>query len=107
MKIALLTVAMLGSQATFPVSDQVPRLKVEATCKAGVGVDKAGQSYDTCMRDENDARQQLSTIGLRVRMRFATNAWVRRLLAAVTAMSICLPACKWQPGINRARSRQN
>jgi hypothetical protein len=64
MKIALLTVAMLGSQATFPVSDQVPRLNVEATCKAGVGADKAGQSYDTCMRDENDARQQLSTIWL-------------------------------------------
>src|SRR3954451_24233615 len=56
MKIALLTVAMLGSQATFPVSDQVPGLNVEATCKAGVGADKAGH--------ENDARQQLSTIWL-------------------------------------------
>jgi len=41
-----------------------PSAQCEATCRAGVGADRAGQTYDTCMRDENDARQQLNTIWL-------------------------------------------
>jgi hypothetical protein len=64
MKIALFTLAMLGSHLTIPVSDHVPQLNVEAMCKTVVGSEKAGEGYDTCMRDENDARQQLNTLWL-------------------------------------------
>ena len=69
MKIALLLMAMIGSQLVIPVSDRVPQLNVEATCKATVATDKAmgldlAQSFDDCMRDENAAQQQLSTIWL-------------------------------------------
>ena len=47
----------------------MPQLNVEATCKATVATDKAmgldlAQSFDDCMRDENAAQQQLSTIWL-------------------------------------------
>lgn len=67
MKIALLSIAMLGSQFVTPISDRVPKLNVEATCKASVEADKGlvlGQSYDDCMRDENSAQQQLLPIWL-------------------------------------------
>ncbi len=67
MKIALLSIAMLGSQMVTHVSDRVPKLNVEATCTASVATDKAmglvlAQSYDDCMRDENAAQQQLATV---------------------------------------------
>ena len=69
MKVALLSMAMLGSQLVTPVSDRVPKLNVEATCKASVATDKEmglalPQSYDDCMRDENAAQQQLLPIWL-------------------------------------------
>lgn len=69
MKIALLSVAMLGSQLVTPIGDRVPKLNVEATCKASVAADKAmglvlAQSYDDCMRDENAAQQRLVPIWL-------------------------------------------
>jgi hypothetical protein len=69
MKIVLLSMAMIGSQLVTPVSDRVPRLNVEATCKATVATDKAmgldlAQSFDDCMRDEDAAQQQLGTIWL-------------------------------------------
>jgi len=69
MKIALFSMALLGSQVVISVSDRVPELNVEATCKATVATDKAmgldlPQSFDDCMRDENAARQQLGTVWL-------------------------------------------
>ncbi|PIT00542.1 hypothetical protein TSA1_07040 [Bradyrhizobium nitroreducens] len=69
MKIALLSLAMLGGQLVTPVSDRVPKLNVEATCKATVATDKAmgldlAQSYDDCMRDEDAAQQQLASVWL-------------------------------------------
>jgi hypothetical protein len=69
MKITLQSMAMIGSQLVIPVSDRVPKLNVEATCKATVATDKAmgldlAQSFDDCMRDENTAQQQLGTIWL-------------------------------------------
>lgn len=50
-----------------PISDAVPKLNVEATCRASVEADKAmglalPQSYDKCMSDENSAREQLGPI---------------------------------------------
>ncbi|MBB4372470.1 hypothetical protein GGD63_005278 [Bradyrhizobium sp. cir1] len=68
MTIAALSAALLGTQLfVMPVSDRVPELKVEATCKATTADDKAmglalPQSFADCMRDESDAQQQLSTI---------------------------------------------
>jgi hypothetical protein len=69
MKIVLLSMAMLASQLVTPASDRVPKLNVEATCKASVATDKEmglalPQSYDDCMRDENAAQQQLLPIWL-------------------------------------------
>ena len=69
MKIALLSMAMLGGQLVTPVSDRIPKLNVEATCKASVATDKAmgldlAQSYEDCMRDENAAQQQLASVWL-------------------------------------------
>ncbi len=69
MKIALLLFAMMAGPTAIPVSDRVPQLNVEATCKASVAADKAmglalPQSYDDCMRDENAALQQLNILWL-------------------------------------------
>jgi hypothetical protein len=69
MKIALLSLAMVGGQFVAPVSDRVPKLNVEATCKTTVATDKAmglalAQSYDDCMRDENAAQRQLASVWL-------------------------------------------
>ena len=63
---AILGVA-LGAQLAILVSDQVPKLNVEAACKGSVAADKAmglalPQSFDKCMSDENSARQQLEPI---------------------------------------------
>jgi hypothetical protein len=69
MKIALLSLAMIASPLTVQASDQIPRLNVEATCKASVAADKgmgltSPQSYEDCMRDENTAQQQLPPVWL-------------------------------------------
>jgi hypothetical protein len=69
MKIILLSLATLGGQFAIPVSDRVPHLNVETTCRAITADDKASglalpQTYEECMRDENTALQQLNTIWL-------------------------------------------
>src|SRR4051812_11753912 len=70
MNSVLLFFAMIGSSQTpIPVSERVPQLNVEATCKATVATDKAmgldlPQTYDDCMRDENAALQQLGSLWL-------------------------------------------
>ncbi|OAF03669.1 hypothetical protein AYJ54_03970 [Bradyrhizobium centrolobii] len=56
-----------ATQLLMPISDAVPKLNVEATCKGSVEADKAmglalPQSFDKCMSDENSARQQLGPI---------------------------------------------
>ena len=65
MKIALLSLALLGQPVTIPVSDKIPVLNVEASCKATTETDKAmglteAQSFSGCMDDEKDAQQKLS-----------------------------------------------
>jgi hypothetical protein len=67
MKAVFLSVALLGSPAVIPVSDRVPQFNVEALCKQTTDVDKTmgladPQSFANCMRDENDAQQQLVTL---------------------------------------------
>ena len=54
MKVALLSLALLGQPVTIPVSDKVPVLNVEPLCKATVADDKAmgltdAQSFSGCM----------------------------------------------------------
>jgi hypothetical protein len=67
MKVALLSLALLGQPVTIPISDKVPVLNVEALCKATVEDDKAqgltdAQSFSSCMDDEMQAKQQVSSI---------------------------------------------
>ncbi|MBR0743333.1 hypothetical protein JQ582_05335 [Bradyrhizobium japonicum] len=67
MKIAFLSLALLGQPATIPISDKVPVLNVEAECKAAVEEAKAlgltaVESFSDCMKDEKEAQQQVSTI---------------------------------------------
>jgi hypothetical protein len=50
-----------------PISDTVPKLNVEATCRDTAAADKAmglvlAQSFDKCMNDEREARQQLEPV---------------------------------------------
>lgn len=56
-----------ATQLLTPISDAVPKLNVEATCRGSVEADKAmglalPQSFDKCMSDENSARDQLGPI---------------------------------------------
>ena len=67
MKIALLSLALLGQPAMIPISDKVPVLNVEAGCKATEDEAKAQgltavQSFSDCMKVEKEAQQQLSTL---------------------------------------------
>jgi hypothetical protein len=51
---------LLGAQLVVPISDQVPTLDVTASCKAASSISVAeSQSYEACIKDENDARAQL------------------------------------------------
>jgi len=63
---AIMAIAV-GTQLFTPISDALPKLNVEATCRASVEADKAmdlalPQSFDKCMSDENSALQQLGPI---------------------------------------------
>jgi hypothetical protein len=65
MKVALLSLALLGQPAAIPISDKIPVLNVEAGCKATVEEAKAQgltavQSFSDCMKDEKQAQQQIS-----------------------------------------------
>ena len=67
MRVALLSLALLGQPVTTPVSDKVPVLNVEALCKATVEDDKAmglteAQNFSSCMDDETKAQQQVNTM---------------------------------------------
>jgi len=61
------SLALLGSPLAVPVSDRIPEFNVEAQCKATVDVDKSmglsePESLANCVRDEMDARQQLTAV---------------------------------------------
>jgi hypothetical protein len=67
MKVALLSLAVFGTELMTPVSDRVPELNVDALCKARSADDKKMQisemeSVADCLRDEKAAKQQLSTV---------------------------------------------
>ncbi|MBI4275289.1 MAG: hypothetical protein HY659_11380 [Rhizobiales bacterium] len=52
---------VLAAQMVVSVADKVPDLKFEPNCRAAARADisKSGQTAETCMRDETDARDQL------------------------------------------------
>jgi hypothetical protein len=73
MKVALLSLAFLGSQSFMtsqpitPISDSIPHLNVEVLCKATEATDQAmglteAQSFEHCLRDETEAQQQLAAL---------------------------------------------
>jgi hypothetical protein len=67
MKAALLLLGTLAGQPTIPVSERVPHLKVEATCKAAAATDAAmrlseAQPFERCISDEAAAQQQLAAV---------------------------------------------
>jgi hypothetical protein len=58
---------LVSTQLLTPISDAIPKLNVEATCRGSVEADKAmglalPQGFDKCMSDEHSARQQLDPI---------------------------------------------
>jgi hypothetical protein len=55
---------LLGAGLVMPVAEAVPNFNVEASCKAVTIVDQqtgmaVAQSFNACVRDENEARQEL------------------------------------------------
>ena len=67
MKVALLSLAVLGAQLTTPASDRLPQLNVDALCKAMtadarlVGM-ATSRSVAQCVSEENDAKWELDAI---------------------------------------------
>ena len=72
MIVALISIALVsqfGSPLVIPVGDRMPVINVEKTCKDSFAADKAGgivlaQPLENCLRDENDAKQQLDPVWL-------------------------------------------
>ena len=70
MIIAFISIAFLsqiGSPLVMVAGDHVPAINVEKTCKDSSTADKEGnvalgQSVGDCMRDENDAKQQVNAV---------------------------------------------
>ena len=70
MIIAFISIAFLsqiGSPLVMVAGDRVPVINVEKTCKDSATADKEGnidlgQSVGDCMRDENDAKQQVNAV---------------------------------------------
>ena len=59
MKISL-PVVILGTQFLVPVNEQVPTLNVTVSCRAAATAGMAAdESYQSCMSDEQSARQEL------------------------------------------------
>jgi hypothetical protein len=67
MKAMLLSLAILGAQLTVAVADNLPRIRVEALCKARSAADKMmdipeSESIADCIQDEKTAKEKLNTL---------------------------------------------
>jgi hypothetical protein len=67
MKAMLLSPVILGAQLTVAVADNVPRIRVEALCKARSAADKMmnlpeSQRVADCVQDERAAKEKLDTL---------------------------------------------
>ncbi len=52
---------LVGLNLLTPISDEVPNLNVAPSCRGASQIKVAdAQSFDDCMKDENDARAQLA-----------------------------------------------
>src|SRR6185437_15972522 len=65
--ISIALISQFGSPLLVPVGDHVPVINVEKTCKDTSAADKdaklvLAQSVEDCLRDENNAKQQVNTI---------------------------------------------
>lgn len=65
--ISIALISQFGSPLLVPVGDRVPVINVEKTCKDTSAADKdaklvLAQSVEDCLRDENNAKQQVNTI---------------------------------------------
>jgi hypothetical protein len=83
MKAMLLSLAILGAQLTVAVADNVPRIRVEALCKARSAADKMmdlpeSQRVADCVQDEKTSKEKLDTLwnatASRVRARCKSDA---------------------------------
>ena len=66
MKLATLAI-VLAIPSLAQAADAVPKLAIEASCKAATSTSGSNsvageQTYDSCMKDENDAAAELSKI---------------------------------------------
>jgi hypothetical protein len=67
MKVALLSLAVLGAQLTTLASDRMPQVNVDALCKA-MSADArlmrmaVSRTVADCVSQENDAKRELDTI---------------------------------------------
>jgi hypothetical protein len=87
-------VVLFGAQLVVPVVEQVPTLDVSASCKGAAAVVMAdSQSFDACMRDENQAREQLAkswqTFAVPLRSRCASEASSEGI-ASYVELLVCL-----------------
>jgi hypothetical protein len=67
MRAALLTLVMIGSQLTIPVSERVPDINIQKQCKLRQAADKTmrepePRSVADCVREENEAKRELVRI---------------------------------------------
>jgi hypothetical protein len=101
MKLALMSVELLRGQLVIPVSDRVPQLNVEVTCKATEATDKAmglaeAQSFTDCMRDESTAQQQLNSIWPTSSGSVRDRCEMEATVDTDQAMLIFSPVCRWR-----------
>ena len=62
--VSIALISQFGSPLVMPVGDHIPVINIENTCKDSLAADKEAsialpQPIDNCMRDENNAKQQL------------------------------------------------
>jgi hypothetical protein len=70
MVVAFISIAFFsqfGSPLVMTAADRVPVINVEKTCKDSATADKDAnialpQPFENCMRDENDAKQQVDAV---------------------------------------------
>ena len=62
-----MSLAILGAQSTLAVADNLPRIRVEALCKARSAADKMmgipeSETVPDCVQDEKAAKEKLDTL---------------------------------------------
>jgi hypothetical protein len=66
MHMSAAAIVWVGAHLLMPVSDQVPKFNVEPSCKGAAAANASSnladaQSLSACMKDENQARDQLAS----------------------------------------------